>query len=264
MKRASSRAANDVYDSGDVEEFSFHPGLTLAAGTQSSKAYALIRRRIVKLELAPGAPLSERELIEETGLGRTPVREALLRLAVERLIVSNPGKGLQVAPIGLEEVRDIYEVRLQEDRLAGRLFLQNADAAQLDAVVTCFDAADALVAAGDFQSVFNLDFRFHALFYAGAGNSVLSSNHHLLVGHYYRIAQISAGRRREAKTVAGLRALVDSHEAMVEAVRHRDAGALDKAIVEHTTGSLAGVIEVLTGLRMAAISDLNVNLIGES
>jgi DNA-binding GntR family transcriptional regulator len=241
---------------GDIESLSHHPSIELALGTQSGRAYSLIRARILCLDLAPGALISERVLMEDTGLGRTPVREALLRLAMERLVVSAPGHRLTVSPIGLNEVRDIYEVRLQEDRLAGRLCLSNASSEHLQAIAKCFDGAEDHIGRGEHSAVFNMDFRFHALFYKGAGNAVLSASHHLLLGHYYRFAQISLARRPEARTRDGMRALVTSHTDMIDAVVRRDAEALDAAIITHTTNSLANFVAILTGLRMTTIAGL--------
>lgn len=249
---------------GDVTALSWHPGVENAASTQSGRAYASIRRRILALELPPGAALSEKALIQDVGLGRTPVREALLRLSVERLVTSQPGGGFQVATLGIEDVRDIYEVRLQEDRLAGRLCLQNAGPDHLDRIARCFEAAGGRIADGDWPSVFDMDFRFHALFYGGAGNAVLAANHHLLVGHYYRIARIVADRRREALTHAGMRDLVRSHDAMIAAVRALDGPALDRAITEHTAASLLGAVQAMTGLRMTSLTDLVVTTLRET
>ena len=68
------------------------------------RAYYGIRELIVTLELAPGSPVSERELMERLGLGRTPVREALRTLAQEKLVEVYPRRGIVVSPV---EVGDL-------------------------------------------------------------------------------------------------------------------------------------------------------------
>jgi DNA-binding GntR family transcriptional regulator len=87
----------------------------------SLKAYDLIRRRIVDLELPPGAILEEGRLQTELGLGRTPIREALLRLSTERLVTIVPRRGIFVAEIGITDFQQIFEVRILLEAQAARL-----------------------------------------------------------------------------------------------------------------------------------------------
>jgi DNA-binding GntR family transcriptional regulator len=65
--------------------------VTLPPPTLADQAYDAVEALIVTLELAPGSVFSEAELSERVGIGRTPLREALLRLTAERLVVSLPG-----------------------------------------------------------------------------------------------------------------------------------------------------------------------------
>ncbi len=87
----------------------------------SQKAYELIRRRIVDLELLPGAILDEGRLQSELGVGRTPIREALLRLSMERLVTIVPRRGIFVAEIGITDLQQIFEVRILLEAQAARL-----------------------------------------------------------------------------------------------------------------------------------------------
>ena len=62
-----------------------------AARSLASEAYALLKRRIIRCEIAPGARLTEAQLGRELGLGKTPIREALVRLIHDRLVRTCPG-----------------------------------------------------------------------------------------------------------------------------------------------------------------------------
>lgn len=84
------------------------------ARSNADDAYQAIRRLIVTVELPPGSPFTEGELVKRVGLGKTPVREALLRLKLENLIAVQPRSGYRVAPVTLKDVRDAC-------RLLGRL-----------------------------------------------------------------------------------------------------------------------------------------------
>ncbi|MCA9944068.1 MAG: GntR family transcriptional regulator [Anaerolineales bacterium] len=94
----------------------------------SEQAYEQIRQRIVTLALAPGAVVDEAGLQKDLGLGRTPIREALKRLELERLITIIPRRGIFVTPINLTDLQRLYEVRLSLECLATELAAQRGTA----------------------------------------------------------------------------------------------------------------------------------------
>lgn len=77
----------------------------------SLSIYEKTKERICQLELKPNAPLIEKDLAEEFGISRTPVREALRYLEDEGLVIHIPGKGAFVAPISFQDLQYIFEVR---------------------------------------------------------------------------------------------------------------------------------------------------------
>jgi DNA-binding GntR family transcriptional regulator len=85
-----------------------------AATPEASKVdvvHRMLRREIEHGELAPGTPLSELSLVERTGASRTPVREALRRLAGEGLVDLVPRQGARVSRVSLQSVRDLFDFR---------------------------------------------------------------------------------------------------------------------------------------------------------
>ena len=89
-------------------------------------AYQTIRSRIITMELKPGDPLNDRELAEELGISRTPMREALLMLNIARMVDIKPQSGTHVAPINLKlmEMEQFSRYALEKEvlnRLRGRL-----------------------------------------------------------------------------------------------------------------------------------------------
>ncbi|MFM2436996.1 MAG: HTH-type transcriptional repressor RspR, partial [Actinomycetota bacterium] len=76
----------------------------MATESLSEQAYRLIRRMIVRLELAPGAVIREDELQHQLGIGRTPIREALQRLARDQFLVVIPRRGMIVSSIDVAEL----------------------------------------------------------------------------------------------------------------------------------------------------------------
>lgn len=109
--------------------------------TRDGGAYAALRAAILSFELAPGERLSERGLESVAGGSRTPVRAALLRLAGEGL-VRRSGRGWQVTPLDLDEVRAVMEYREALETAAVRLAIERADDDEIEALRLLADAHD--------------------------------------------------------------------------------------------------------------------------
>ena len=90
------------------------------AQSLTDRAYADLEEMIVTLKLAPGAAVSEQELASRLGIGRTPIREALQRLARERLVAILPRRGILVSEINATRQMRLLEVRRELERLIAR------------------------------------------------------------------------------------------------------------------------------------------------
>ncbi len=89
--------------------------------TQANRVYAAIKADLLSLKLRPGSMIQEELLAQQLGVSRTPVREALHRLGQEGLVRTLPKKGTIVVDISLDDVREIFQVRLAVEPLAARL-----------------------------------------------------------------------------------------------------------------------------------------------
>jgi DNA-binding GntR family transcriptional regulator len=100
--------------------------------SNTNRAYREVRQRILFGEMPPGAQYLEQELAEMLGMSRTPVREALIRLADERLVEVRPRHGARVLDISIRDIREIYELLAELESLAGRCVASNgATSAQI-------------------------------------------------------------------------------------------------------------------------------------
>jgi DNA-binding GntR family transcriptional regulator len=97
--------------------------------SKADQVHARLKEQIELGELAPGTPLSELSLVERTGASRTPVREALRRLAAEGLVDLTPRLGARVSRVSAQSVRDLFEFRLLLEPMAIR---QATEAAAAD------------------------------------------------------------------------------------------------------------------------------------
>src|SRR5690554_1389436 len=121
---ASSKAEEKMTNSAmDASEELASPGTQeegQEGGSLTEQAYRQLEEMIVTLQLMPGAVLSETHLARELSIGRTPVREALQRLAREGLIVILPRRGILVSEINVKRQLRLLEVRRELERLMGK------------------------------------------------------------------------------------------------------------------------------------------------
>src|SRR5919109_2978701 len=98
-----------------------------AGGLIAEQAYLELRDRIVTLRLRPGASLREDELMRELGIGRTPLREAVKRLALENLVAVQPRSGTYVTSVDAADIVHIAEVRSELEAQAAELAARRLD-----------------------------------------------------------------------------------------------------------------------------------------
>jgi DNA-binding GntR family transcriptional regulator len=138
-------------------------------GSLADDAYVLIRRRIIDCRLAPGQQVTEGQMVEEHGIGKTPVREALLRLAQEGLVHPIRRCGYRVAPITLRDVRDLFGLRLILEPVAAERAVGRLDLGRLRDIQARYDACFL----DDPAAAFVLNTDFHLASAQSAGNGRL-------------------------------------------------------------------------------------------
>ncbi len=137
----------------------------------AGRAYRSLEERLVTLELAPGAMILERELAEAIGIGRTPVREAIQKLAGHGILRVLPRKGLMVAPLRRSELRAVIEARRVMERLLVVKAAERADSDQRNALEVL--AAHLDTAGEDVGVFFRLDRRLDELLESACANHFL-------------------------------------------------------------------------------------------
>ena len=197
------------------------------AESLAEKAYVAIRRLIVTLELGPGSVINERELVEQLGIGRTPVREALRRLAQEGLVEVYPRRGMFVTVVDVRKLALVSEVRAALEPEAARLAAERATDAERAELKELLDELDA--GGADDHALMALDERIHRAVYRCARNDLLATT----LEQYYvlalRIWTIALDRQHE------LNDAVQGHRALLEAIHDGDgerAAATMRAHVE--------------------------------
>jgi DNA-binding GntR family transcriptional regulator len=218
---------------------SIHQPEAADARSLSDQAYYRIRELIVTIELPPGSLVSERELMERLGLGRTPVREALRALARERLVEVYPRRGMFVSGVDVRDLAGLSEVRRTLEPYAARLAAERANGADREGIEALLAELEQVHDEADERALIDLDQRIHRHVYACAHNPFLEET----LNEYYvltlRIWFLALDR------VARLESAVREHRELLVAIREGDGWRAENAMHRHVTGFENAIRSVL-------------------
>jgi DNA-binding GntR family transcriptional regulator len=157
-----------LYDDGVMTAA---PDVETAGASLADRAYVAIRDQLIMLDIRPGEPIDDDALARSLGVGRTPVREALKRLEVDRLVVSYPRRGTFATGMDITDLAHISEIRVQLEPLAARRAAERAPRdlrAELEDIATAISELD--VAVVDHAELMRWDLTVHRVIYRAAGN----------------------------------------------------------------------------------------------
>jgi DNA-binding GntR family transcriptional regulator len=186
----------------------------------AEQAYRVLEDKLVNLELAPGSVVSEGQLIRMTGLGRTPVREAMQRLAQQELFQVLPRKGLLVAPVNLPDILHVLEARKPLERVIVYRASLNARDEQRGGLASF--ARDLAIAHDDFDAFVRLDIALADLLDACSGNAFASAAAAPLRSHCRRFWYFHRQRMQ-------LSDFISAQSKMARLVARRDTAGAQKA-----------------------------------
>jgi DNA-binding GntR family transcriptional regulator len=150
--------------------------------TLTDRAYRELEEQIVTLRIPPGTVVSEALLSKRLGIGRTPVREALQRLARERLVVIMPRRGIVVSEINVQTQLHLLEVRRELERLSARTAARRANETQRAEFDAIGEELDKVASTGDDTGFLRLERALNELLLAAARNEFASSAMALMHG----------------------------------------------------------------------------------
>lgn len=188
--------------------------------SQSEQAYRDLEHGLVTLQFAPGEIVSEGRLIEHVGLGRTPVREAMQRLAHQELIQVLPRKGLLIAPIRRDELLQVLEARKPLEQLIVHRAALNARDDQRSGLSAI--ARTLSISHESFDAFLQLDNELDELLDACSGNPFASSAVAPLRTHCRRFWYFYRHRLQLSDAIS-------VHSKMIRLIARRDANGAVKA-----------------------------------
>lgn len=208
----------------------------LVVDLAADRAYLAIRGLIVSLELAPGAVIDERALMQRLALGRTPVREALRRLAQEQLVEVFPRRGMFVTNVDVRDLARISEVREALEPEAARLAAERATEEERDELV---DLSNRIAPGADLMG---LDEEIHRAIYKAAHNHLLEKT----LSEYYVLALriwMIALERAEA-----LEDAVEAHRDLIHEVALGNGERAERLMRAHVQDFEAAMRRVLVAV----------------
>ncbi len=210
--------------------------VVVQAPSLADRAYLEIRDLIVSLKLPPGDLIDERRLVQSLGIGRTPVREALRRLAQEQLVEVFPRRGMFVTGVDVRDLARISEVRTALEPEAARFAAERATDEEREELAALGDE----IKRG--TDLMGLDERIHRAVYAAAHNDLLEKT----LGEYYvlalRIWMIALDRAQE------LEEAVEAHRDLIDAIVLGDADRAAKVMRAHVENFEAAMRKVLVSV----------------
>jgi DNA-binding GntR family transcriptional regulator len=194
--------------------------------TDADRAYRLIKEKIITVEMPPGSVIRETQLMAELGLGRTPIREALMQLETENLVEVVPRRGLFVTEISITDLQQIYEVRVEIESLCARLAAQRftaEDLAEMRCLVAEYQAAEK----SDKKWLLDQDRRLHSLLARATGNKFLYDEFEKLYNLSIRIWHLAFNRMQPEDVDVG------AHLDILAAIEAGDCDRAEQRMREH-------------------------------
>jgi DNA-binding GntR family transcriptional regulator len=202
----------------------------------SDRVYDVLQGRIIGGELEVGGRIHQENISEELGVSRTPVREALARLAAEGLVEILPNRGARVAEVAFHDMRIAYEARLALEPLAAHYAAQRHDPENLKRIKAAL--AEQRRARGP-RATYNAIRRFHLAIVDAADSPQIAR----FAGSLWsgRIGLHVFLRQADR---AALAADVDDHKVIAQAIEERDGDRAEQLMREHIAISLERLLEL--------------------
>lgn len=202
----------------------------------SDRAVDQLRERILGGEYVPGERLAEVELAEKLGVSRTPVREALRRLAAEGLVDITANKGARVVEYPRTDLERIFEIRARVEGMSARIAAETATESDIDRLEEIATVLKDHSEAGRLDEVYRLNAEYHASLNGLAGSTVVTATVKQLIHSPVLIRTLHAfddGARRRS---------VAHHLEIVAALRARDGDWAEAVMHAHLFSARASLL----------------------
>lgn len=200
----------------------------------ADQVYERLEESILSGAYEKGRIITEKQLAAELGVSRTPIREALSRLAFDRL-VKETSMGSEVRGVTIDDVKDLYGIKYSLEGEVAKRAAKNISEEELKALKDVLDQQVFYAEKGDTEKVRNLDTEFHDIIYKASGSityeTILSGVHHKLKKY----------RRNSLKGKNRIKESVEEHQAIYKAIEEGKEKAAEKLMVTHIGNAFKSV-----------------------
>ena len=198
-----------------------------------------LRQAILRGELKPGERLMEIQLANKLGVSRTPIREAIRKLALEELVLMIPRKGAEVAEITEKSLRDVLEVRRALEELAVRLACDKISEEKIQELKEAAEYFQSTLKSGDITKIAEADVKFHDVIYLATDNQKLIQLLSNLGEQMYRY------RVEYLKRSDFHQQLIDEHEEIIQTIETGQKDKAAKVVCQHVDNQVEAVIDTI-------------------
>jgi DNA-binding GntR family transcriptional regulator len=200
----------------------------LAPARESDRVAEDLRRMIINMELDPGSMVSESYLAELLDCGRTPLREAIQRLAEEYLVEPVPRRGIAIAGLSVVDLVDLIEALVLVEGHSARIACERFTDQEIAELAALVDRAEAAGHDSGFSTVAEIDFEFHHIIGRATGNRYLADTIARLHRLATRFGYVAWQRDRSAALS------LSEHRAILAAFEQRDPDQAERITQEHS------------------------------
>lgn len=218
---------------------------SVARQMTKERLYHELRRRIVTLDLPPSADLEEAELSAAYGMSRTPVRETLIRLQNDGLVISRHNRGVVVAPLDVGTLQCWFEAGPMIHKAVVRLAAHRRRKEDLDAIREAMEDLEQAMTADDGPRMVLANERFHDLIGKAARNPYLYASYSRILADHARIAELCYGYETRERAESDKALTRAQHRDLFEAIEAGDAATAERVIESHLTHSADALRQIL-------------------
>lgn len=198
----------------------------------SELAYKEIKNMIVTLELLPGTQVDEAKLMEKLSIGRTPVREALFRLVTINLLLSEPGRGFMVRPIGLDDIKHLFEAAMVIWRAADVFATEFISENILESLCSINSALRDAAIEADIRSLNLLNSKFHCIVHDSIKNDFIRHSVQLLEPQYSRLSYLNLSSSK-VNLHDYYQLIAQDHDDLIDAFKEKDGNKVFQISTVH-------------------------------
>lgn len=204
-------------------------------GFQTIRVYNEIKRRIITLEFKPGDVIDEKQIMKELNVGRTPIREAILMLKAQNLVVGTPNKSTYVKELSIIEVRDLSEALMGIEKFITSLAAQRITGELIKELENKEKEIEKAIERKNYWEIEDKNREFHKIIATACNNRNLFTIHENIRNEVSRLSYLAFSKDMENDMSLDLhfKKIKEQHKKIIRALKKRDHEQAGNLAWEH-------------------------------